>query len=543
MYRPRLSWLVLCAWILVAATAALRAQFLPTPEGFAAAMEVPSSDLLAAEFNTGSAPPSRRIADNYGTGGIVPRAGTHMVMLSSGIAGDRGDPGFVPLDGGSAGKNWGTITEHTFGSVGSLETCPASNNIARDLSSLKLTLRVPAGATSFAFDFAYFTSEYPEWVCTQFTDRFVAWLHSPAFDGNIAFDGNVNPVSTNTVHYSLGEPSGPWTPEFGTAPLAGTGMDLGVGGGTGWLTATAPVSAGETITLEFAVFDQGDHIYDSLALVDNFHWIMDGGNAPPTASAGADQTLFACGTCTSAVVLNGSASADPEGGPLNYRWSKNGITLANTPSPLVAIGLGVGIHNIDLIVTDDVGLTATDSMVVLIVDVATLVGTPGPPGPQGATGPQGPAGAAGEQGLQGLPGPPGPMGPQGLQGLQGPQGAIGPQGPAGAAGLGFSFFAQSIVAGAPIALAPGNASMLLLVRMPDRRYDDTLVLPPAATGTSRLLLIRRVDNRRRLTIRPKPGEKILAGSRELLTLEHEFDQVTLVSDGTSWIVFDYVERH
>ena len=437
MYRPRLSWLGLCALILVAATTVLRAQFLPTPEGFAAAMEVPSSDLLAAEFNAASAQPSRRIADNYGTGGIGPRAGTHMVMLSSGIAGDRGDPGFVPLDGGSAGKNWATITEHTFGSVGSQETCPASDNRALDLSSLKLTLQVPAGATSFAFDFAYFTSEYPEWVCTQFTDRFVAWLHRPGFDGNIAVDSLGNPISTNTVHYSLGVPSGPFVPELGTAPLAGTGMDLGVGGGTGWLTATAPVSAGETITLEFAIFDQGDHIYDSLALVDNFHWIMDGGNAPPTASAGADQTLFACGTCTSAVVLNGSASADPEGGPLNYNWSKNGITLANTSSPLVAIGLGVGIHNIDLIVTDDGGLTATDSMVVLVVDVATLVGTPGPPGPQGATGPQGPAGAAGatgEQGLQGLPGATGPQGLQGPQGMQGPQGLPGPQGPQGPQG-------------------------------------------------------------------------------------------------------------
>jgi hypothetical protein len=56
--------------------------------------------------------------------------------------------------------------------------------------------------------------------------------------------------------------------------LAGTGMDINnEGGGTGWLTTTAPVIPGETIILELMVFDVSDGFYDSNVLFDKFRWI------------------------------------------------------------------------------------------------------------------------------------------------------------------------------------------------------------------------------------------------------------------------------
>ena len=46
-------------------------------------------------------------------------------------------------------------------------------------------------------------------------------------------------------------------------------------GGTSWLTTTAPVVPGETITLDFHIWDTGDSAYDSLVILDSFKWILE----------------------------------------------------------------------------------------------------------------------------------------------------------------------------------------------------------------------------------------------------------------------------
>ena len=43
-------------------------------------------------------------------------------------------------------------------------------------------------------------------------------------------------------------------------------------GGTNWLKTTAPVEPGETVTVSFIIFDEGDGILDSAVNVDNFRW-------------------------------------------------------------------------------------------------------------------------------------------------------------------------------------------------------------------------------------------------------------------------------
>jgi hypothetical protein len=74
-------------------------------------------------------------------------------------------------------------------------------------------------------------------------------------------------------------PPTPYCPS-GTAELAGTGFDIwnptttnGTAGATGWLTAHAPVVGGEEITLSFIIWDTGDQLFDSTALIDDFQWI------------------------------------------------------------------------------------------------------------------------------------------------------------------------------------------------------------------------------------------------------------------------------
>jgi len=78
----------------------------------------------------------------------------------------------------------------------------------------------------------------------------------------------------------------------GPAMLAHTGYDRPdpdisgqkVGGSTGWLKTTAPVTPGETIKLRFIVLDEGDAQYDSAVLIDNFTWELNAVNAPVTES-------------------------------------------------------------------------------------------------------------------------------------------------------------------------------------------------------------------------------------------------------------------
>jgi len=45
------------------------------------------------------------------------------------------------------------------------------------------------------------------------------------------------------------------------------------GGATGWLTTQAPVTPGETITLQFMIWNTGDQAYDSSVLIDNWQWV------------------------------------------------------------------------------------------------------------------------------------------------------------------------------------------------------------------------------------------------------------------------------
>jgi hypothetical protein len=56
------------------------------------------------------------------------------------------------------------------------------------------------------------------------------------------------------------------------------------GGATGWLTSTAPVTPGETITLEFIIWDTGDNQYDSSVLLDYLTWqpLLINGSTPVT---------------------------------------------------------------------------------------------------------------------------------------------------------------------------------------------------------------------------------------------------------------------
>ncbi|WP_437632671.1 choice-of-anchor L domain-containing protein [Sorangium sp. So ce854] len=152
--------------------------------------------------------------------------------------------------------------------------CPPSDFINDDIG-LEVVLRAPRNATGYEFLFKFYTFEYPEWVCEDFNDQFVA-LATPAppgsYNGNLSFDEEGRPVSVNIAFFDVcdGCPRGP-------GELVGTGFSPRHDGGTRWLKTRAPVRGGEEITLRFILFDTGDDRFDSTALIDGFRWIATGG--------------------------------------------------------------------------------------------------------------------------------------------------------------------------------------------------------------------------------------------------------------------------
>jgi hypothetical protein len=232
---------------------------------------------------------------------LKPRQGASFGVLSSGAAREYDQCNSNgPFKGGCSMQSGASVAPT--GYPKDSPSCPTQNisNTVNDLADLKLQIKVPANAKGLAFDFDFGSGEWPEFVCTTYNDSFIAYLKSAAFNGgkpeNISFDQNKNPVSVNNAFFDRCSPStGLTSPQGyctfpsktycagGSTELQGTGFyDQGVycgesgqdsgGGMTGWLTTSAPVQPGETITLEFMVWDTGDHIYDSSVLIDNWTW-------------------------------------------------------------------------------------------------------------------------------------------------------------------------------------------------------------------------------------------------------------------------------
>jgi len=199
-------------------------------------------DVCTGFVSASNSGPSFSILSTFGV--YQPQNGCRMIALSTGLINGPVQPG---TDFGWSGES-------------------------DDTSSLVLTLTVPTWSSSFSFDFNFMSAEYPEYVGTIWNDFFYANLTSSTFVGNISFDSQGTPIQINNAFFTVTSSAG----------LAGTPFDQYVGGGTGWLTTTAPVVSGETITLEFIIGDVWDGLYDSTVLIDNFAWGVDNLTVPET---------------------------------------------------------------------------------------------------------------------------------------------------------------------------------------------------------------------------------------------------------------------
>ncbi len=198
----------------------------------------------------------------------------------------------------------------------------ASGVSVQDWAELTLYIAVPVNVGGMTFDFSFFSSEFNQWWQSSANDAFFALVTSDTIKGaNVAKDSHGFAITVNSGFFELcPEFPGPSGVEENQAleqcvgldgssavpgTLAGTGYDgagssldaagatdtvLSVegqeyvyGGGTGWLTASFPVTPSTATTaqkleLRLVIMDTFDGIKDSMVVIDHFTWL------PPSAA-------------------------------------------------------------------------------------------------------------------------------------------------------------------------------------------------------------------------------------------------------------------
>ncbi len=228
---------------------------------------------------------------------IKPREGDKLGALSTGYAREYDTPG------GSPGRDFVQSADISPSPSGTpppgfpkaAADCP-QNDAVNDMIDVHLVLKAPSDAAGFQFDFDFYTSEWPEFVCSPFNDAFVAYLTSKGKVDNISFDSKGNPVSVNNGFFdrctagvvtgcSGSSSSDPSVCAAGTSELQGTGYSGIIqtrchppqsatdGGATGWLTTHTAVGPGEIFTLDLMIWNAGDTALDSSVLIDNWKWL------------------------------------------------------------------------------------------------------------------------------------------------------------------------------------------------------------------------------------------------------------------------------
>ncbi len=187
---------------------------------------------------------------------LVPQEGYKFLALSSGPVGN-------PWPSGSGDLTGKTHPDPQPQFMGFSRAISGTKQRVYDLSQIEFTFTAPANAKSFSFDFNFFSAEYPDYIQQNFNDTFYAIIRAKSTNNgaptNISFDANNNSIEVDNNYFQN---------PFHPIPNTGTGFDAH--GSTGWLRTSWPIQGGETFRLTFSVHDEGDGIYDSLVVLDNF---------------------------------------------------------------------------------------------------------------------------------------------------------------------------------------------------------------------------------------------------------------------------------
>jgi len=189
-------------------------------------------------------------------GTILPTEGSTFALFSTGIAGN------VPVTTNALnpGDERGTCFKNKYGQP-------------RDEATLRMTLQVPAYMHYLYYDIQFFTSEYPEYVGSQYNDRVIVTVDSPSKgvttytmdvnSGDFILDSHDIPGTGFNIFATSGDPDlVDWVDTTPRNPGADAGATALVG-------REHPVSPNEQINVTINIKDIGDNQFDSAIFIDN----------------------------------------------------------------------------------------------------------------------------------------------------------------------------------------------------------------------------------------------------------------------------------
>jgi hypothetical protein len=255
---------------------------------------------------------ARRVTKHMGSQGeFAPRLGQMMSFLSNGTAVDSTDQSTYAT---CPGTDFQTTFVNPMPLTAAQNTNPCGTGVdestvsVHDYTELRMTIQAPINAGSFAFDFAFFSEEFPVYVCAGFNDTFLAIQTSQQYPTGyqIAYDANNHRINVNNSFFQDCNSCANCVPGSNftvTCPnsitrLNGTFFEVPLpasvsppsqcnenhgSGGTDWLTTTSPINPGETFTLSWIIFDENDGILDSSIILDHFRWHSTTLGSPVTA--------------------------------------------------------------------------------------------------------------------------------------------------------------------------------------------------------------------------------------------------------------------
>lgn len=242
----------------------------------------------------------------------------------------------VTMDGSGSSDPEGAPLDYVWSHNGvQIATGPTPVVGPFDAGDQTITLTVSDGNGGSASDTMVLTALNRPPVADAGADRTAVYTETVYIDGSGSFDPEGLPLS-----YA-------WTVDG--APVSSTYPILYNGR---W-------SAG---TYDIAVTVTDDH-----GISDTDNMVLTVTNEAPVANAGPDQTVNHAQTAT----LDGTGSSDPEGRFLRYYWTIDGVYVSNTK--ILSVGpFAVGVYPVALTVTDEESLSATDSMVLTVINEAPV---------------------------------------------------------------------------------------------------------------------------------------------------------------------------